>query len=393
MSGSDGTKAIKSIKKTGSDKRNHITLFLGCLLALAVLYTLYFAQSLLMPMTLALLFSLLLSPLVNFFARYYVPRTLSAIVLLIMIGGPFALLGSELGAPAQKWAAEVPKLSMELKSKMDKLNQALVPVDTSGAKPTVSSPPPPPKKGLRFFSLFDKDEPVADTPNAPQGSVLSDRVMQGGVEVLISMLGAAPAVIAQLLIFIILLVFLLISGASLFSNFIDIFSPQHDNEQASKLVSNIQKELSRYIFTITLINFCLGTVTALIFWFLGVEDALLWGVMVGLLNFAPYIGPIFALCILTIAGLVQYDLGLAALLPAGVYFCINLLEAQFITPLALGRYMRINPLVVIVWLVIWGWLWGFVGVLLAVPLLVCLKLIAKEVEGLRYWVTFIETRN
>lgn len=91
--------------------------------------------------------------------------------------------------------------------------------------------------------------------------------------------------------------------------------------------------------------------------------------------------------------MLQYGAVAAALLPALVYCSINLVEAQFITPLIMGRNMRLNPLIIIVWLVLWGWLWGAMGVLLAMPLLVCLKLAVGQSKSLRHWVHAFESRE
>ncbi|MFT7110978.1 MAG: putative PurR-regulated permease PerM, partial [Psychrobacter glaciei] len=95
------------------------------LLTLAVLYTLYFAKSLLMPVIVALLFSLLLSPLVALFKRIYIPRSISAVLLIAMIGGPMTLLSIELAAPAQKWMEQLPKLSAQLTEELDNLSQVI----------------------------------------------------------------------------------------------------------------------------------------------------------------------------------------------------------------------------------------------------------------------------
>lgn len=365
------------------------------LLALALLYTLYFAKSLLIPILVALLFSLLLSPLVALFRRFYIPRTVSAILLLTMIGGPVAILAIELAEPAQKWLVQLPKLSTQLTEELDNLSEAMSP---DGPPPKVKALAAPQKQAtFNPFGWFSKshDEPapvaVEQKETSTGNSVLSARVMQGGIEKIISILGETPVVIAQFMTFIILVLFLLSFGPRLYDSYLDIFPSEKSKRQPIVLIGKLQKELSRYIVTVTIINTGLGIVTASVFWMLGVDDALLWGALVGFLNFAPYVGPIVGLIILCLAGVTQYGMTLVSLVPAAAYFGINILEAQFITPTVLGSHMRLNPLILILWLLIWGWLWGPAGVLLAVPLLVCIKLVAAQLNILKNWVKLIET--
>lgn len=361
------------------------------LLALALLYTLYFAKSLLMPLVVALLFALLLSPLVAVLKRLYVPRTLSAILIICAIGGPFTLLAIELAEPAQKWAKQLPELSERLTKQLDNLTESSRPVPIQSADQEEES------DGFSFFGLFEREKKRPTPPPAAQssddvGDSVSKHVKQGGMELMVAILAATPVVIAQLLTCVILILFLLIFGPRLFNAYIHIFVPPDTREERVNLVGTIQLELSRYIGTVSVINAGLGVTTGLALWLFGVEDALLWGVLVGLLNFAPYVGPIFGMAMLCLAGLAQYGPVALAALPVLIYFAINLLEAQFVTPLVLGKNMRLNPLILIVWLFIWGWIWGAVGVLIAVPLLVCIKLAAGKLPTADRWVRLIETR-
>lgn len=379
-------------------RREPGTVALYCLLALAVLYTLYFARSLLIPVVVALLFSLLLSPLVNALKRFHIPRSVSAIVLLTCIGGPIGLLGVELAEPAQKWAKRLPEIGMELSEELDSLTESLAP-KKEGEAPPVPAPVEKEDRGFDFFGWFSDEEeqqaePVAAPAAAPQPAqgAVTERLVQGGLELVVSFVSAAPLVLVQFLTFIILVLFLLSFGPGVWQRAIELFPRVRDKRQAGLVVARVQRELSRYIVTVSLINTGLGVVTAAALWLLGVEDALLWGALVGLLNFAPYVGPLVSVCVLSLAGLVQYGLEWAALIPMASYFCINLLEAQFVTPLVLGHNMRLNPLLLVLWLIVWGWLWGAAGVLLAVPLLVCLKLAAQQLNVLDYWVQLIETR-
>lgn len=369
------------------------------LLALAIAYTLYFAKTLFLPVVVAALFALLLSPLVGLFKRFHIPRVLSALLLLALIGVPFSLLGMQLAEPAQKWVKRIPELSAQLTEELDEFSEKLSP-----SKEPVTVQPPQPleieeKEGFRFFGWFRDDEPEeeekpptpASAPAPSSDSAVSDRVMQGGVELMVQLLGATPLVLAQFTTFVILVLFMLVFGPLLYSNFIHVFPQVRDKQAANDLLAEVQHELSRYILTVSMINTALGAVTGFALWAFGVEDALLWGVMVALLNFAPYVGPIIGMAILCLAGVVQYGPVLTALLPVLIYFSINLLEAQFLTPMVLGRNMRLNPLILILWLIAWGWVWGVVGVLIAVPLLVCLKLAAARLKVLPHWVQLIET--
>lgn len=375
------------------------------LLCIAVLYTLHTARTLIMPVVVALLFSLFLSPLVAVLKRAHIPRPISSLLLICLLGGPFVWLSIELAEPAQKWLKKLPELSATVTEQLEDISEQLAPdapvPEAAVPEPAVPEPPAPAqKRRFSFFGLFDEPEPVAVAPvQAPEPapepekeSVLVEGVKQGGAEILLSMLAAAPVIVAQCVVWLVLVLFLLIFGPGLYTNFIDLLPMIRDKRRTALLAGRLRQELSRYIVTVTIINVGLGAATATTLWLLGVEDAVLWGVMVGLLNYAPYLGPVIAVGILMLAGVTQYGFELAALWPAFAYFVLNMVESQFVTPALLGQHMKLNPLILTLWLVIWGWLWGPVGVLIAVPLLLCLKLVAAQSEVLHYWVQFIETK-
>ncbi len=358
-----------------------ITRIMQGMLALALLYTLYFAKTLLVPIVVALLLTLLLIPAVNFFHRYHIPRAVSAILLLCLMAVPFTLLGMELAGPVQKWAQRLPELSATFTQQIDTMTSAWS-----------ASPEDEEEDASRaFFSrLFGGDDVEAEPEE--DSNAVTERITQGGVELMIYMLAATPIFLAQLVTCLTLTIFLLVFGARLFDSAIRYLPQVTDKSSAHGLIDNLERELSRYILTVSVINALLGLSTAGALWLIGVEDALLWGVLVGLLNFAPYVGMFIGLSLLSLAGLAQYGFVPFAMVPALVYFVINGIEAQFVTPMVLGRHMRLNPLVLMIWLIIWAWLWGVVGVLLAVPLLVCIKLAASQLNVPGHWIRIIETR-
>jgi predicted PurR-regulated permease PerM len=370
----------------GNNMKPSFKLAIYSLLGLAVVYTLYFAKSLLMPVVVALLFSLLLSPLVIFFKRFYIPKILSAILLLAMIGGPVTILTIELAEPAQKWLEQLPQLSTKVSNEINSISLDVNPDTASKADKKLSQSTLENNELTRSNSLSRNEVTSV-------GNTLSEKIIQGGMQKIISILSDTPVIFAQFLAFIILVLFLLIFGPRLYQSYIDIFVDNKQYQQRTTLIDKLQRELSRYILTVTAINVGLGMITACVFWLLGVDDPLLWGALVGILNFAPYIGPLVALMVLSLEGATQHGMELIALLPAAAYFIINMLEAQFITPMVLGRHLHLNPLILVLWLFIWGWLWGTVGVLLAVPLLVCLKLTAGHLNIAPSFVKMIETSN
>jgi predicted PurR-regulated permease PerM len=267
------------------------------------------------------------------------------------------------------------------------------------APQVVVQPPPVEEKGFNFWGLFAEDEPAPapapiPEPTAPveksSAEVVSDKIVESSMEAGLSLLLATPVVIAQVMTSLILFLFLLTLGPNLFEVALEASARVKDKRRAIVLVANLRRHLSRYIVTVSIINGGMGAATGLILWWLGVEDALLWGVLVAVLNFAPYIGPLLSVGVLSLAGLAQYGAEIDAVLPALVYLVLNLLESQLVTPLVLGRNMRLNPLAVVFWLIIWGWLWGATGVLLAVPLLVCIKLIAESLHIAPGWIRVLE---
>jgi predicted PurR-regulated permease PerM len=368
------------------------------LTALAVLYTLYLAQSLIIPILFSGFIALLLSPLVKVLKSFHIPRTISSFVLLAMLVTPLSFLATKLVEPAQKWAQLLPKVSVKLNQHINSIseefaNQKQQAEAEEAAKSAVgkSTKEDEEDSGFSFFGLFSSDKAEPEKPKEEEENTVEKRIKQGGIELAIEWLSSAPMFLAQCFGCLILILFLLIYGPSVFIA-IRTFPHIPDKRKFDAIVYEVQKVLSKYIATISVINFFLGAATALAFFLIGIDDPILWGVLVGLLNFVPYVGSLISFAILTLAGSVQFGFTLFAIMPASVFLSINLLESQFVTPMVLGTKMQLNPLVIILWLFFLGWLWGIAGVLLAVPILVCIKLTLERLNILGHWLTFIEAK-
>lgn len=144
----------------------------------------------------------------------------------------------------------------------------------------------------------------------------------------------------------------------------------------------IQHNISNYLFAVSLINIGLGMVVSGGLYFLGVPNAAMWGMLVAVLNFVPYFGPVAGVILLATVGLITFDTLWKGLLPPAWYLLLHLLEANFVTPMLLGRRFTLNPVVIFVFLIFWTWLWGVPGALLSVPILVSIKVVCDRVPKL-----------
>jgi len=162
-----------------------------------------------------------------------------------------------------------------------------------------------------------------------------------------------------------------------------LFNQHRQRERYLELATLLEGEISKYLFTITLINVGLGVFVAATLYAIGMPNPLLWGVIAALFNYIPYLGSLVTAVLLGATALLSFD-GLAV--PAAVvaaFAGLTIFEGQIVTPLLLGRRLALNPLVVFLSVVFWFWLWGVVGALMAVPMLITIKLISDRVESLR----------
>ena len=328
------------------------------LFLLALLYTCYFARALLLPVVLAILLSLILYPAVRFLKRGFIPEPLGAAFVVISLA---ALLGTGLYQffePASDWIAKMPRITEQIERKLWNLRKSMEEVSKAAAKvealATVEGPAKP-----------RTPEVVTRPPS------LMSRVLANTQDILV----AAAATL-------VLLYFLLASGDLFMRKTVRMLPTLTDKKKAVALARTIQTAMARYLFTITCINIGLGLATAIMLHFLNMPNALLWGVMVALLNYIPYVGPAISGIVLTIVAFITFDdLGKIMLVPL-CYFALETVEGQFVTPLLTGRSLTLNPVMIFLSMLLWSWMWGVVGALIAVPILMTLKIFCDHIESL-----------
>jgi predicted PurR-regulated permease PerM len=178
----------------------------------------------------------------------------------------------------------------------------------------------------------------------------------------------------------ILLVYFLLASGDLFLRKLVQATPRlRDKIRTVEVAHNLQREISTYFGTITLINTGLGLVTGMAMWLLGMPTPLVFGVMVALLNFLPYLGPALASIILAAVAIVTFDTPQAMILPPVVYLVLHAIEGQLVVPFVLGRRMAVNPVILFLWVLIFTWVWGAPGTVIAVPMLVAVRISAERI--------------
>ena len=335
------------------------------LAVLAVGYTLWAAQDILLPILLAMFFALIGNPIIRLLRRLWVPRFIGA--LLVLVGGLAATgaLAYQMVPPAMAWASEAPRQMRQLAPKLRELT-----------KP-----------------VHEANKAAENLARAAGGQTgRQPQVVRTAQDDPYRMLTQTPRLLASLLAVVLLTFFFMVYGEKLQRNAISLLPRRQQKKLTVDILHSIEREVSRYVLTISVINTLVGLAFAGLLYLMGfaLPEALLWGTLVALLNFAPYVGPLIGLLLMLLMGFISYDgawptAAWAPLVPAAIYLLLHTIEGQYVTPIVLGRRMALSPLLLVLALLVFGWMWGIIGLLLAVPLLVCVKLVLQRVEGLEGW--------
>ena len=348
---SQSTRIVDS--NTPTDLRTIKRAVLGILL-FVVLGICSLAQQLIIPLTLALLLSLLLSPAVTLLQRAHLPRALSSMLVLVSVITALAGGVTLLAQPAGDWVAKAPAAIQSIQQRFRSLREPFRRAEVT-------------TKTLENLTQSTEKATVVSTPLN-----LLSRVATG-----------TPRVLAAVMAVLLLVYFFLSSGNGFLRRMVEVVPGMTEKKVVVSIARDVQAEMSRYLVMVSIINLAVGAVTAASMALLSVPDPFLWGVVAGVLNFAPYVGPTMTIIGLTVVGFTTFDtLGHALAVP-GAFLAIAFVEGQLITPTIIGRRLALDPTAVFVWLLVWGWLWGIPGVLLAGPMIACFRIVCQHVDALK----------
>ena len=338
------------------------------LLLVAVLTILHLARDVVVPVVVALILSLVFLPAVRGMKKMYIPAPLGAAIIVLGLLAGF--LGSIYGLaePAGVWLDKAPQGLRVLGVKLRHVTGQVQDVTKATGQ------------------VQDMTHDMASGDNgADRAREVTVRAptLAGGIFV------AAKEFAFSAISTLVVLYFLLACGDLFLRKTIAATRRLADKERAIDIAQQVEAGVSTYLLTVTLINASLGCVVALAMYLLGVPNPVLWGALVAVLNFVPYLGEIAAVAALTIVGLLTFDDLWRGLLVPSVFCLLSAAERYLVTPLILGQRLSLNPVVIVLSVLFWGAMWGVSGALLAVPILVALKILCDRVERLHTFGEFL----
>ncbi len=296
------------------------------------------ARAILLPATCAAVIGLMLGPLATRAKAYGIPSLVTTLVLWLLMIGVFYGIIALLAGPSVDWIGKAPEIGRNIKEKLQVLDRPLSAL-----------------QDLRNAILPQQD-------NFHFGFDIANLVQPA--------LTVVTPAIGQIFIFFGTLFFFLLGRARLRHVLVVFFEDHESRLRMLRIINDIERNLTNYLSIVALINLVVGVAAGLIAYFVGLPNAIAWGVLAFILNFVPYIGALIMEAVLLAVGLVTFATLAQAVIAPLLYFGFTTLEGHFITPSIMGRRLTLSPLTVFLSLIFWTWLWGPVGAFLAVPLLI-----------------------
>ena len=333
------------------------------LLCVAVVWLLREARPLLLPVTLAVVFTFALARPVRALRRRGVGTYVGAALVLGALLGAVALLAWLVAAPALEWWSRLP-------ATLQRLFEAL-------------------QNGRDELLAAIGGRPAAGTPR-PAADPIAERLASEGLSITRLALGELLSFTLSASATVLLLYFLLAAEHGLVAQAIAALPRRRTRVRVLGALREAQRDIGLFIGTVTWVNLALGAATGLAVAALGLPNPVLWGTATAVLAFVPYLGPAAAAVALLLAGSVAFGVGAAMLAPPAAFLALHAVEANLLTPLIMGRRLRLSPVFVFLSVLAWGWLWGVAGAFIAVPLLLALRAALRRVPRLRPLCAWLE---
>ena len=349
--------------------------------AVVVVAGLYLGRSMLIPITLAVLLSFLLAPLVNLLRRVHLGRIPSVLLAVLLALTVILALGGVMGTQVAGLAEDVPRYALTIQQKIDTLQRFVLSRVAKLASSLVHEP-----ARVDVARQAKPGAAPAATPSADAGKPMAVEVRQPdqtAIELAQRIVTPVVEPLSTTAIVLIVSIFILLQREDLRDRMIRLFGAS-DLHRTTIAMNDAARRLSRYLLSQLAVNVAFGVIIATGLAFIGVPSPVMWGVLGALLRFVPYIGaPLSALMPLALAAAV--DPGWSMLLwTASLYLVVEPVMGQVVEPLVYGHSTGLSPFAVVLAATFWTWLWGPIGLILSTPLTLCLVVLGRHVARLEF---------
>ena len=349
------------------------SLSLTVLTVLAVIFVLHWARAFFIPLMLGVMISYAFSPLVNRMQKWRIPRAIGAAVLLIGIVCGTGTLVYSLSDEAAQLIETLPEAAQKFRKALRKEWGT-----TDGAMEQMQ------KAAVQLESAAN--ETITPAATAPKGvtRVLIEKPKLNITDHLWTGTLGAAVFAGQAVMVLFLTYFLLVSGDTFRRKLVRITGPTLSKKKVTlQVLDEITAQIQRYLLVQIFTSIVVGVATWLAFLWIGLEHAAIWGIVSGVFNMIPYLGPVIVTGGTGLVGFLQFGTVSMALAVAGISLVITTLEGYLLTPWLTGQASRMNAVMVFVGVLFWGWLWGVWGLLLGVPIMMMIKALCDRVEDFK----------
>jgi predicted PurR-regulated permease PerM len=336
-----------------------------------------YAQALLIPIVIGILISYSLAPLVSGLERLRIRRALGAGLAVLVFVGTVGVGVSTLSDQAMQTVSSVPEVAKRIRERV-RLHRR----QPEGTFQMMQRAATEIDKAAQEATTEPAAATQAKTPGVTKVEVVeppfkvSDYLWSGGVSL--------AGFLGQFVLVMFLVYFFLVTGDLYKRKLVKIAGPTLTHKKITvQILDEINLQIGSFIRVQVFTSFVVAVATAIALWGFGVNQFVVWGLLAGLFNSIPYVGPVLVTGGLGIVTFLQFDDLLKTAYVCSVAFAITSLEGFLLTPHLMSRTARMNPVAIFVGLLFWSWLWGVWGTVLAVPMLMMLKAICDHVEDLQ----------
>jgi predicted PurR-regulated permease PerM len=350
------------------------------LLGVIVVTALYFGREVLVPIALAVLMSFVLAPLVRLLQQLYIPRVLAVIISVLVAFAAVLSLAAMMVSQVNQLARDLPGYQSTLQSKIQSVR------GVAGGTGTLERASEVLQSLGRELDRPKVGEVVSPTPAPVSNTPIPVEVKQpdpGALQTLVALITPLIHPLTTTGVVVIFVIFILIQRQDLRNRLVRLAGAQ-DLQRTTAALDDAGQRLSRLFLTQLALNAGFGLVIGTGLWFIGVPSAPLWGMLAMILRFVPYIGAaIAAIFPLILAAAV--DPGWSMVLwTAALFLIVEPIVGHAIEPLLYGHSTGLSPVAVITSATFWTWLWGPIGLILATPLTICLVVLGRHVDRLKF---------